>query len=69
MRKLDIYLFKGSEEILAWSHNVGQEALVDRLCSRYGIWSIQLFQVSPGFSRGIGEVEDASIHVRRYRRS
>ena len=42
---------------------------MESLCGRYGIWVSPLFKVSPGFRRGIGAVEDASIYLRRYRGS
>ena len=70
MRKLDSHLFKGSKDnqgILAWSHGVGEKALVESLYGRYGIWVVPLLKTSPGFRLGMGSVEDASINLRHSR--
>ena len=69
--KLGSHLFKSCKDnqgVLAWSHGVGEEALMESLCGRYGIWIVPLFKVLPGFRWRLGAVENASIYLRRYRR-
>ena len=70
LRKLDSHIFKGceyNEGVLAWSHGIGQEVLVERLCGRYDVLVLPLFQVSPCFRQEMGSVKDTSMYLRRYR--
>ena len=63
-------LFKSCEDSqgsLASYGDVWLEAMVQRLCDRYGIWIIPYFQVSIGFRRVMGAVGNASIYFRRSR--